>query len=108
MSGDGDGNGTSAPPPERRAVSTRELGELLAALRELAAGDFDVRLEESGAGVMREIAAAFNVVAHRNQRLATEVARISTTVGREGQMTDRASLGRLAAAGARPWIRLTR
>jgi CheY-like chemotaxis protein/signal transduction histidine kinase/HAMP domain-containing protein len=71
------------------------LHELLTALRALEAGEFSVRLAPARAGsdpVLLEIADAFNGIAARNERLTREVVRVSTTVGREGKMTDRASI----------------
>jgi HAMP domain-containing protein/CheY-like chemotaxis protein/signal transduction histidine kinase len=90
---------TPAPArPRRGARRTRavrtgyELEDLLAQLQVLQAGDFSARLPESGEPLMVEIAHAFNGVASMNQRLSQEMQRVSTTVGRGGQMTDRASL----------------
>ncbi|HEY0673811.1 MAG TPA: HAMP domain-containing protein, partial [Longimicrobiales bacterium] len=65
--------------------------QLLAALEELEAGNFSVRLPETGeddTGV--QIAAAFNRVAALNQAMNREMGRVSRTVGREGESTDRA------------------
>ncbi|MBW3629933.1 MAG: HAMP domain-containing protein, partial [Gemmatimonadetes bacterium] len=70
-----------------------ELEELLDALRAMEAGDFSVRLSFSGSALMGEIADAFNGIANRNDQMVREIVRVSTTVGREGQMTDRASVG---------------
>jgi HAMP domain-containing protein/CheY-like chemotaxis protein/signal transduction histidine kinase len=69
------------------------LQALLAGLRSLEAGEFSTRLSLDGDPVMAEISDAFNRIADRNERLTREVIRVSTTVGREGQMTDRASIG---------------
>ncbi|MEW5929373.1 MAG: HAMP domain-containing protein [Gemmatimonadota bacterium] len=65
-------------------------------MRALEAGDFDVRLSLNGDPLMGEISEAFNRIASLNQRMTQEVVRVSTTVGREGQMADRASLGDVA------------
>ncbi|MBA2669633.1 MAG: HAMP domain-containing protein, partial [Gemmatimonadetes bacterium] len=58
----------------------------------MEAGDFTTRVSLNGDPLMAEIAEAFNGIASTNERLVKEVVRVSTTVGREGQMTDRASL----------------
>ena len=71
-----------------------DLVNLLAALRDLRDGDFAVRLDGSDDPVLDEIASAFNGIAERNERLASEAVRVSTTIGREGQMNERASIGR--------------
>jgi HAMP domain-containing protein/CheY-like chemotaxis protein/signal transduction histidine kinase len=68
------------------------LPELLQALRAMEDGDFTTRVSLNGDPLMVEIAEAFNGIASMNERLAKEVVRVSTTVGRQGQMTDRASL----------------
>ncbi|HET9985337.1 MAG TPA: hypothetical protein VFQ38_17180, partial [Longimicrobiales bacterium] len=69
------------------------LAELLAGLEALEAGDFSARVSLNGDPLMVRISDAFNRIAGLNDRLTQEVVRVSTTVGREGQMTDRASLG---------------
>ena len=72
----------------------RELRRLLLALRTLRGGDFSVRLPDVfGDPLLEEIADTFNDIAHLNQRVSEEITRVSTTVGRQGQMTDRASIG---------------
>jgi CheY-like chemotaxis protein/signal transduction histidine kinase/HAMP domain-containing protein len=95
--GGDDGNGKRAgaarPRRGRSQVTTYDLEDLLAQLQALQQGDFSARLPESGDPIMVDIARAFNSVAGLNQQLSGEVGRISTTVGRHGQMTDRASLG---------------
>ncbi|MFL5582655.1 MAG: HAMP domain-containing protein, partial [Gemmatimonadaceae bacterium] len=70
-----------------------ELRMVLDSLRSLEAGDFSVRLGYGSDPLMAEIAQTFNNVATLNERLTTEVARVSTVVGREGQMTERAGIG---------------
>jgi len=49
---------------------------------------------------MSEIVSAFNGIAERNERLVSEVVRVSTTIGREGQMNERASIGRATGGWA--------
>src|SRR5438105_15915167 len=44
-------------------------------------------------GLMAEIARTFNHVVGRNEALTTELVRLERVVGREGRMTERASLG---------------
>ncbi|MFN2637239.1 MAG: HAMP domain-containing protein [Gemmatimonadaceae bacterium] len=59
-------------------------------------GDFAVRMPLSENPLLAEIADAFNGIAKLNESLADEMIRVSTTIGREGQMTERASLGPVA------------
>jgi len=76
------------------AVDEQRLRELLGALDAARVGDFAVRLPFTrGSGVMHEIARAFNSVVSRNEALTNEIARLEKVVGREGRMTERASLG---------------
>ncbi|HVD60162.1 MAG TPA: HAMP domain-containing protein [Gemmatimonadaceae bacterium] len=77
-----------------------ELEILLDGLNDLRDGDFEVRLPGSTDPLMSEIVAAFNSIAERNERLSSEVVRVSTTIGREGQMNERASLGRATGGWA--------
>ncbi|MDQ3673711.1 MAG: HAMP domain-containing protein, partial [Gemmatimonadota bacterium] len=62
-------------------------------MRDLRDGDFEARLPLTEDPLLAEIADAFNGVAKLNESLAAEMIRVSTTIGREGQMTERASLG---------------
>jgi HAMP domain-containing protein/CheY-like chemotaxis protein/signal transduction histidine kinase len=72
----------------------RDLRRLLLALRALRSGDFGIRIPEVyGDPLMEEIADTFNDIAQLNQRVSEEIGRVSNTVGRQGQMTDRAAIG---------------
>src|SRR5205807_6234271 len=91
----GDGhNGHSAADDQR-------LRELLGALQGAREGDFAVRLPFTrGSGVMPDIARAFNSVVSRSEALTNEIARLEKVVGREGRMTERASLGEVTGGWA--------
>jgi HAMP domain-containing protein/CheY-like chemotaxis protein/signal transduction histidine kinase len=71
----------------------RALRRLLAALRAIDAGDFSVRLEPNGDPLLAELAETFNNVATKQGRLADELNRVALSVGREGKMRDRATIG---------------
>ena len=76
------------------APGTEELEALLAALTAARDGDFAVRLSARGrTGVLGEIASVYDELAERNARMDAEMVRIGRVVGREGRMTERASLG---------------
>src|SRR3954463_11165792 len=91
--GDGDGNGHGGAGEEAR------LRQLLDALNAAQRGEFDVRLPFTrGSGLMAEIARAYNQVVSRNEALTTEIVRLERVVGREGRMTERASLGDVAGS----------
>ena len=72
--GNGDGNGGSRTAARSRGGSD-ELHDLLSGLRELSAGNFDVRLPRDGDPLLSEIADAFNSVAELNQRTTNEIVR---------------------------------
>ena len=89
--GNGGGNGRGGR--DTAAADERALQRLLTGLREMRDGDVAMRLPEDGDPLMAEIASTFNQLADRRERLAGEIIRISTTIGREGSMTDRATMG---------------
>src|ERR1700682_538896 len=62
-------------------------------MRDLKEGDFNVRLPVSEDPLLAEIAEEFNGIAKQNTRLSEEMTRVSKTIGRQGQMNDRASIG---------------
>jgi len=66
---------------------------LLRAMHALKKGDFSVRLPMEWTGVAGKVADAFNEVTELNERMARELARLSRVVGKEGKITQRASLG---------------
>src|SRR5437868_1671956 len=79
---------------EGHGAEGRRLRDLVAALQAAQRGDFAVRLPfTSGTGLMPEVARAFNAVVARNEALTNEIVRLERVVGREGRMTERASLG---------------
>ncbi|MDQ4024914.1 MAG: methyl-accepting chemotaxis protein, partial [Actinomycetota bacterium] len=79
-------------------VDARALEELVEALDAARRGDFSVRLSKRRKGVMGEVAASYNELVETNQGMTKELVRIARIIGREGQMTERASLP--GAAGA--------
>ncbi|HEU4720184.1 MAG TPA: HAMP domain-containing protein [Gemmatimonadaceae bacterium] len=83
----GDGGGGTSGSRERA------LRRLLAGLRALDAGDFTIRIDAVDDRLMGELADVFNSVATKQQRLAEELDRVALSVGREGKMRDRATIG---------------
>src|SRR5687768_4207767 len=55
-------------------------------------GDFSVRMPVEFTGVQGKIADALNDILDLNERTATEIERISTVVGKEGKLTQRAQV----------------
>ena len=97
----GNGNGgRSGSGSSNGGGSQQELVDLLSSLRDLRDGDFSTRMAGSDDPLLDDIASAFNAIAERNERLASEVVRVSTTIGREGQMNERASIGRATGGWA--------
>ena len=81
-------NGTSARAGDEDEV----LRRLEAAMRAAAAGDFSHRLPARRKGVVGELEAAYNQMVERNAQLTAELVRLGRVVGREGRMTERASV----------------
>ena len=99
--GKGNGNGAGTKRGEEGVgglapdgkLKDANLRRLLHAMRDLRDGEFEVRLAMSEDPLLSEIADAFNGIAKLNERLSEEMLRVSTTIGRQGQMNDRASIG---------------
>ncbi len=86
---------TSQPrSTDRREISVdaRALDELVDALDAARRGDFSVRLSRRRKGALGEVAASFNDLVEHNERMTKELVRIARVIGREGRMTERASL----------------
>ena len=76
-------------------VDERALEDLLAALNQAADGDFSVRLRARRTDLVGDLQRAFNALVERNQAMTRELDRVGRIVGREGRMTERASLANL-------------
>jgi signal transduction histidine kinase/HAMP domain-containing protein/CheY-like chemotaxis protein len=87
---------------ERSGRRSQDLDrqELLAALTQLKRGSFDVRLPEHWVGLDGKIADAFNQVVELNQRMSRELERLSRSVGKQGRIAERASLGDVSGSWA--------
>src|SRR5204863_9703528 len=66
--------------------------QLLTDLDAFKRGDFSARLPDDWTGVAGKIADTFNDVIRSNQRMTQELERIGHVVGKEGRITQRASL----------------
>ncbi|MBA3299863.1 MAG: HAMP domain-containing protein, partial [Thermoleophilaceae bacterium] len=89
------GSGGSQPngaPAVEGGVDPRALERLVDALDAARRGDFSVRLSKRRKGVLGEVAASYNELVEQNQRMSKELVRIARIIGREGRMTERASL----------------
>ncbi|NJP11845.1 MAG: HAMP domain-containing protein, partial [Leptolyngbyaceae cyanobacterium RU_5_1] len=70
-----------------------DLKQLLKILTEVKKGNFSVRMPIDQTGIAGKIADALNDVIEMNERMTDELERISTVVGKEGKINERASLG---------------
>src|SRR5688572_23926891 len=72
--------------------------KLLEALLAFRRGDFSARLPVDLEGMDGKIADAFNEVISLNERMAEELERLSRVVGKEGKISQRASIGPVTGA----------
>ena len=75
------------------AVETLDPGLLLRTLVAFQKGDFSVRMPVDQTGIAGKIADTVNAIFEMNDRMREEFGRISKAVGKEGRITQRASIG---------------
>src|SRR5579862_209663 len=75
------------------ATDTLNASELLKILVAFKEGDFSVRLPLNYTGLAGKVADTLNDILKLNQRMAQEFARVSNAVGKDGKISQRASLG---------------
>src|SRR5438128_1125956 len=71
---------------------------LLSTLTAVKKGDFSVRLPAEWTGLAGRISDTFNDVIERNEKMAQELERVSRLVGKEGKITERATIGSVTGA----------
>ena len=81
--------GDTLPEPSGESL---DRAELLSALQRVRRGDFSVQLPGDWTGIDGKIADTFNEIVAANQQLATELQRVGTVVGKQGQTRERAKL----------------
>src|SRR2546426_379623 len=81
---------TAVEQPANGHLDTKLLLSTLVAVKN---GDFSVRLPVEWTGINGKIADAFNDIIGVNAKMAKELERVSKVVGKEGRLTQRASLG---------------
>jgi HAMP domain-containing protein/signal transduction histidine kinase/CheY-like chemotaxis protein len=86
-------NEDNMPALQEPAMTVSELTALLSALTSLKRGKEGVRLPVEWTGVAGKVADAFNEVVEQNERMASELARLSRVVGKEGRLQQRLNLG---------------
>src|SRR5436309_562566 len=83
-------------PPE--GLDARLLLRTLMAIKK---GDFSVRLPDEQTGVAGKIADTLNEIIEMNERMAHELQRMSSIVGKEGKITQRATIGNVSGSWAK-------
>jgi HAMP domain-containing protein/CheY-like chemotaxis protein/signal transduction histidine kinase len=86
---------TQPPPSSSRRLNKKQLANALSCLRR---GDFSVRMPAGLKGEDGAIADEFNALVALNQNLVRELDRISQCVGKQGQISQRASIGDVSGA----------
>jgi len=100
MSAKDTGDVAEAAQPPKANGHQMEARQLLSALNSLKKGDFKVRLPDNWSGIEGKIADSFNEVVELNRRMTAELERISKVVGKEGKITQRATLGDVSGSWA--------
>jgi methyl-accepting chemotaxis protein len=70
-----------------------DLKQLLRVLSAVKKGDFSVRMPVDSTGTAGKVCDVLNEIIELNEKMAKEFDRISTVVGKEGKITQRASIG---------------
>src|ERR1700752_4613701 len=71
----------------------QESNVLLKTLIAFKRGNFSIRMPVDQTGIEGKIADALNDILDLNQKMVSEFARISQAVGKDGKITQRASIG---------------
>ena len=75
------------------AADNLDKRELLKILTAFKRGNFSVRMPVEQTGLAGKIADALNDVLELNEKMTRELARVSNSVGKEGKIYQRASIG---------------
>src|SRR5262245_61632912 len=89
----------SAMPSDVLTSQHAELSELLGALQAVRDGDFSVRLPGDWTGLEGKIADTFNEIVAANARMADELERVGTVVGKQGKTRQRVKFGQAGSWG---------
>jgi HAMP domain-containing protein/signal transduction histidine kinase/CheY-like chemotaxis protein len=94
-------NGSKAVAPVANGSRARsEANVLLYTLIAFKRGDFSVRMPVDRTGLEGKVADALNDILEINQKMVSEFGRISRAVGKDGKITQRASIGSVTGAWA--------
>src|SRR5579871_4635798 len=83
-----DSNGQTA------VVDAVPMSQILSCLTAVTRGDFSVRLPSDWTGLEGKVADAINDIVIANEEMAEELERVSTAVGKEGKIGQRAKFKR--------------
>src|SRR5690348_17173006 len=86
------GRAKAATPRAKGPADVLDPEELLSVLAAVRRGDFSVRMPSTLTGVAGKVADTLNEIIELNQGMAQELERVGKTVGKEGRITQRASL----------------
>src|SRR5918999_989602 len=86
------------PPVAVVMGPSSELSELLRVLQSVRDGDFTVRLPGDWTGIEGKIADTFNHIVASNARMASELERVGTVVGKQGKTRQRVKFGQSSGA----------
>ncbi len=92
--------------PLTQETDQLDLSQLLKTITAVKKGNFSVRLPIDRTGIAGKVADTLNDIIELNERMAAELERISTVVGKEGKITQRASLGNAGGSwnGCLEWV----
>ena len=79
----------ASQPPHGLTAPPSEVTQLLSALQAVRDGDFSVRLPGHWTGVEGKIADTFNDIVAANAKMADELERVGTVVGKQGKTRQR-------------------
>src|SRR5712691_5706844 len=82
-----------AAPATRNGSNTRDNNVLLKTLIAFKRGNFAIRMPVDEIGVPGKIADTLNEILELNQKMVSAFAHISKAVGKDGKITQRATIG---------------
>ncbi|KYG63243.1 hybrid sensor histidine kinase/response regulator [Bdellovibrio bacteriovorus] len=80
--------------------SKEQLRQLLFTIKAVRRGEFNVRMPIGNEGIIAEIGEVLNDIIEMNESMANEFVRVRSTVGQEGKMNERVSMGSVKGAWA--------
>ncbi len=91
---------TKTGPAAQNGARSRGSSVLLNTLIAFKRGDFSIRMPVDEVGIDGKIADALNDILELNEKMVNEFGRISRAVGKDGKITQRASIGSVTGSWA--------